>query len=90
MTWQSPTVSRSRKIAATMISPIIGPYRPPQRWVSRPLHAPVNLATYVAAAILARSADGGVVVAVVLLVTLSGGSGALLMVAGALSTGARN
>ena len=36
-----------------------------------------GLATYVAAAILARSADGGVVVAVVLLVTLSGGSGAL-------------
>ena len=35
------------------------------------------LATYVAAAILARSADGGVVVAVVLLVTMSGGSGAL-------------
>lgn len=36
-----------------------------------------GLATYVVAAILARSADGGVVVAVVLLVTLSGGSGAL-------------
>lgn len=35
------------------------------------------LATYVAAAILARSADGGVVVAVVLLVTMSGGSGTL-------------